>query len=77
MGKVAGGRDAPYYRTMARRASLIGLGIVLLAIGGAAAWGLLRPDPPPPEPPDAPQEEDTGLSRKAVEERMRAIGYVQ
>ena len=52
---------------------------VLLVLGGVALALWLRKEPPPePEPPPVDLEEgDTGFSRQAVEERMRAIGYTQ
>jgi hypothetical protein len=64
---------------MARRAPWIVLGAVLLAVGGGGtAWWHARERSPDPVPaPGEPSEEDTGLSRQAVEDRMRAIGYVQ
>ncbi len=43
----------------------------------AAVWSR-RPEPEPePEPGPEVEEGDTGFSRQATEERMRAIGYVQ
>jgi len=52
--------------------------IVVLALisVGALVWWLSRPDPVDETNAKA-EEGDTGFSREAVEERMRAIGYVQ
>jgi hypothetical protein len=52
--------------------------VLLLALGGVAVVVWLR-RPPPAPPPEAVQAEegDTGFSRQATEDRMRAIGYVQ
>ncbi len=52
--------------------------VLVAALGGGVLWWTTRPEPPPP-PVEQPQAEegDTGFSRQATEERMRAIGYVQ
>lgn len=50
--------------------------VIALISVGALVWWLNQPDPI--EESNAKAEEgDTGFSREAVEERMRAIGYVQ
>ncbi len=74
----SGGGQRPLqltYPVMKRLAPLLAL---LLLAAAAAAVLLLREPEPEPEP-EAPvlEEGDTGFSRQAVEERMRAIGYVQ
>lgn len=59
---------------MKRRALL--LVPLLLALCGAAAWWRREREPTPIAAPEV-EDGDTGLSRRATEERMRAIGYVQ
>ncbi|MFH1470041.1 MAG: hypothetical protein ABIO70_36995 [Pseudomonadota bacterium] len=60
---------------MKRRALLLLLLLPVLGGIGLALW-LRRPPPPPPEVAQ-PEDGDTGFSRQATEDRMRAIGYVQ
>jgi hypothetical protein len=48
----------------------------LIALGGGGAWWSQRTEAEP-ETQASKQEGDTGFSREVVEERMRAIGYVQ
>ena len=60
-----------------KRASLTVMPVLLVLGGvGLALWLNREPPPPEPEPVEA-EDGDTGFSRQAVEERMRAIGYVQ
>lgn len=59
---------------MKRLAPLLAL---LVIAAGAVVFVLLREPEPTPEPEPEVEEGDTGFSRQAVEERMRAIGYVQ
>ncbi len=50
--------------------------LALLCAAGVGLWWTQRPEPV--DETEAKSEEgDTGFSREAVEERMRAIGYVQ
>jgi hypothetical protein len=51
--------------------------VLLLALGAIAAVVWFRRPPPPPLPAAQAEEGDTGFSRQATEDRMRAIGYVQ
>ncbi len=51
--------------------------LVLAALGAAAALWARRPQPEPELPLLEVEEGDTGFSRQATEDRMRAIGYVQ
>jgi hypothetical protein len=52
--------------------------VALVAAPVAAGVWSRRPEPEPePEPGPEVEEGDTGFSRQATEERMRAIGYVQ
>jgi hypothetical protein len=61
---------------MKRLAPMLALTFAAVAAVGVAVW-LNQPEPEPePEEPQV-EEGETGLSRDAVEERMRAIGYVQ
>lgn len=61
---------------MKRLAPMLALVLVVISAVGVAVW-LNQPEPEPePEAPEL-EEGETGLSREAVEERMRAIGYVQ
>ncbi len=61
-----------------RRIALQALPVILVLAGVAIAAWHARPDPPPEEPEQpAAQDGDTGFSRQATEDRMRAIGYVQ
>ena len=51
-------------------------GFVILCAVGIGIWWAQRPQPEP-EPETKLEEGDTGFSRQEVEDRMRAIGYVQ
>jgi len=59
-----------------KRWALLLLPLLLLALGVAVAWRRWGRPPPPAAVPEA-EDGDTGFSRKATEDRMRAIGYVQ
>jgi len=51
--------------------------LVLVALGAGGWWHCQHPEPV--VEPDLPEVEegDSGYSRQATEDRMRAIGYVQ
>ena len=50
--------------------------LVLICGVGVGLWWTQRPEPVDEAEAKA-EEGDTGFSRQAVEDRMRAIGYVQ
>jgi len=62
---------------MERRTLILGAAVVLLALGGAAAYALRTPpDEPVAEDVDV-EDDDTGMSDDAQIELAKRIGYIQ
>lgn len=57
------------------RAVLVGVGVVLVAAGGVAAWRALHPQPAPPEETSLDQRPYEQTSDKEREDWMRKLGY--